>query len=251
MPYYPIVQPELPKADNTAASIISNNATTGVSILARAALANQQAQLEHEQMLQTADMAAKKLQVDREAIAQKSDYENRMIDEYYKPLVAAKATADAKGAAKQLAINTAYNEYQSKISDLDQNAKKVADDLKLNDPNFQAKYPVEYADAYKTFEDKLGHAVVGIAPEMLKQYKSKMDQQTVPYIEGGVYLPPGIVADPKTGIYGFSPGGLQDKTGSKKDVPVWQIAEKYKNADDFGREAIIQGLIAAGGGHAQ
>ena len=255
---YRPVAPEVPVADNTSAKIISagtGDIISAISNMAHIANARQQMQQEQEQNLRSAALRAREL--DLKAQADQHDFVTKTAqqqltkqaydyrDTIHGDAMQEKADKLARGVLWKAQANAALNHYNDTVTELNSRATQAATDLKLNDANYQASNPVEWAANYQEFVNRFGHAVAGVAPDIIKRFGAERDKQTVDYLPGATLDED--MKDPKTGktLWGQSIG-YPDKDVKARKVPIWKLAQEYNAADDNGKKSIRAGLMATG-----
>lgn len=222
--YHPAVGPEVPRPDNTAANLVAQGGEatgrliaagtdTAIGAFIRAAIARKDAELQAQKLVQ--DSA---LTLNAQRIAEQQGLRNyNLTSQHYKLMeTTAGANSDAAMGAASLADEVTAR----------------ANELKVLDPEFQTKNPVQFAANLNKLMDEYPQApaYTGI-PDKFKQLQAIANDQKVS-------VKYGAVKDPALGTW-FG--------GQSKDVPIWQVVRDLY--DPKKRDYTINVLEA--GGHVQ
>lgn len=245
--YHQPVAPEVPVADNTGAKIISAGASAGIEAFTRMALANKQAQLEREKMIQDADLAAKGLELRKQELALDYDLKKKLYGSYETNAEANKAKAIG-GVARFVEERDRRNMMEQEALAFNDSIRAEPEYQSVTNPTYMAEHPVEWAADFRRFQDNHASDQVSIAADVIKRYKPLADKQTVPFREGAVWQPGHDGLPDKDGAIPHVPGRFETKDSVLRHIPVYQLAERYKQAkpDSPEQKQILWGLMAAG-----
>ncbi len=263
--YHPPVAPELPARVNMPqGDFVGNSIVNG---MVHRAIASEQAQLDQQRMLQTADLQAKELsykdkwqQQDYEIAKQNADslssYRSQEA-EWHKAnkdqrdaLAAAKLEQQARAKALIESAMTSVNEFDNKAIPA---AQPIMDQQRILDN------PGATLVDIGGWMQKYGGATVGAAPEIEKQLKTVAKGMQVPWADNAAYVDSKgnaeltdkndplawrvpVKTDPATGITvwrGVQPTDIRQR-------PLEEVANLY--ADPVNRQQAADALIAAGHG---
>jgi hypothetical protein len=242
--YHEPVAPVLPR-ENDAAKLIASTTDTVVGSFLRAATARKQADLEREKMAQDGALTLQGLELKRQEL--KQDYDLKR--EYYGILGSrAGEVESARKSAFMRAVEEA--ERRQRVNDeLMRTNEKIKSEPEykiIADHSNLDKDPVGYWAAYRRFSENHASDVLSIAPDLVKQVKPLLDQQKIPFQEGARWVEGAEITDDK-GEKKTAPGHFDTSSATKLEVPVWQVAERYKEArDPEQKKQILWGLMAAG-----
>lgn len=264
VPYHPPVAPVVPEPSDTAARTIAAGTQTGVMGFVHMAIAAKQAQLEQEQMLQRADLAAQELQyrdkwqqedhaVAKENADTNAQYRKDWFDvynknaetdrEYKSGLVKAKLQATADATAFQ-------NKYAATESANDSRALNAAKNYKLDDATFWNDNPVEAIQALNDWKRRFGAAKVGAVPQMTDAFDAQVKKITVPFLAGAEYEQQldesGKPLKDENGKQIWKWTGIGENP-VPKPIPLTDILAMWN--DPTQRQYVEKGMIAAGHGH--
>jgi len=237
IPHHPLVAPEVPSVKP-----MPQGEMIGSSLLAafvHRAIASEQASLEQQRAMQSADMEARRLELARKAEADNFEIakENAASLATYRDIMAPINLRRITGAQdEKLKAAADYGNYQDTINENDSRFDGAVRDLKLADATFQMNDPVGWIENYNELKNRFGTAVAGKIPRALKSLDVQADQLKVPFIQG---------AKTVTGTDG-KVGWIGSGDGKPIRVPIEQIVRQWQNPDL--RESLENGLIAAGHG---
>jgi hypothetical protein len=221
-----LIAPEVPDAQkNLGAHLLLQGLGTGLAAFAKFAEMRRQSEDEVLKLAQQERIAQDQHAFEREKLYKDSEVQDAMTrnhGEYYKALGDAaiiKANAYADNAKNVVTFN---QQKQDLINDVNDQANK----LKLNDPAFATKQPVQFAANVAQFEDMFQLSPLPEVKNAIRQYRTIADQQKIE-------LKTGIVED-----------GKLRATGFPKMVPVWQIVKQLQ--DPLLQDQVMNDLQASG-----
>lgn len=179
-------------------------------------LAKEQTDLEREKMAADQDYREKALEVTRDLNAAHIGYYNSQADAF------------KNGQARDWQNKTAFNQQRETLVN---EVNESAASLKLNDPEFATKEPVQYAANVMKFRDMYGLSPLTEVKNALTQFQRIADQQKINLKMGAKY-------DEDKGAW---------MGGETKAVPVWQIVKNL--SDPLQQEATTNALEASGHFH--
>lgn len=199
---------------------------TGLAAAAHFAQMKRQSESEVLKLATEERIAQDQHAFEREKLYKDSEVQDAMTrahTNYYKSMGDAaiiKANAFATNASDTVAFN---QQKQDLINDVNGQANK----LKLNDPAFATKEPVQFAANVMQFEDMFRLSPLPEVKNAIKQYRTIADQQKI---------------ELKTGVLGAD--GKVKSSGFPKMVPVWQIVKQLQ--DPLTQDQIMNDLQASG-----
>lgn len=241
-PYYRPVAPEVPVAPREPqGERLGGNLLTAMT---QAALARERAQIEQEQNLRSADLAAQTLELKKQDL--KQDYElKKILYGSYQTNAEANQTRATSALERITGEATRRQEVNDELIATNDKIKSEPEYKFISDQSNLDKDPVGYWANYRRFSENHASDVMSIAPDIIKQVKPLVDQQKIPFREGARWVPGGeMEIDGKTKTV---PGHFENSGAEVRDVTVWQLAERYKDAKPGPeRDQILHGLMAAG-----
>lgn len=213
--YPELVAPLIPDAQkNQSAQIALEGMKIGLASAANFAQMKRNSEIEMVQLAAKERIANDQLELDKEKLSQDFDLRDRQIKvqkSYYDNLTATRNTG----------IN--FNlQRQALLAEVNDSAEK----LKLNDPEFQTKNPIRFAQGVRDFEDMWRLSPLPEVKHAIKQYKDVAEEQKIPIKLGMVE---------KDGVW---------TGGEMKSVPILQIVKNLK--DPATREKTMKVLEANG-----
>lgn len=210
-----LVAPIVPNAqENRAPDLMLRALGQGLASAANFAEMRRRSEMDIMQLASRERMAEDQLALEKDKMAQ--DYELRD-----KQINVTKSYYDGINRNRNSAID--FNlQRQSLLDEVNESAAK----LKLNDPEFQTKNPIQFAQGVKDFEDMWRLSPLPEVKHAINQYKSVADEQKIPIKIGMVE---------KDGAW---------TGGETKEVPILQIVKNLK--DPATRDKTQQVLFANG-----
>lgn len=215
MTNFSLIRPEVPNAqENRAPDLMLRGLSQGLASAAQFAEMRRRSEIDIMQLAARERMAEDQLALEKDKMAQ--DYELRD-----KQINVQKSYYDGITRNRNTAID--FNlQRQSLLDEVNDSAEK----LKLNDPTFQTKNPIRFAQGVQDFEDMWRLSPLPEVKHAIKQYKSVAEEQKIPIKMGMVE---------KDGAW---------TGGETKEVPILQIVKNLK--DPATREKTQQILVANG-----
>lgn len=213
--YPELVAPLIPDAQkNQSAQIALEAMKTGLASAANFAQMKRNSEMDMLQLAARERIANDQLALDKDKLAQDFTLRDKQID-------VTKSYYDGITRNRNTAID--FNlQRQALLDEVNESAAK----LKLNDPAFQTKNPIRFAQGVQDFEDMWRLSPLPEVKHAIKQYKSVAEEQKISVKLGMVE---------KDGAW---------TGGQTKEVPILQIVKNLK--DPATREKTQQVLIANG-----
>jgi hypothetical protein len=222
-----LIAPEIPSAQqNKGAELFMSSLGQGLAGVAKFAQMRRQSEDEILQLATQERIAQDQHAFEREKLHKDTEVQDAMTrahTDYYKSLGDAaiiKANAYAGNTKNVVAFN---QQKQDLIDDVNSQANK----LKLNDPEFATKEPVQYAANVMQFKDMFDLSPIPEVKNAIKQFQTIADQQKIP-LRTGMKNKDGVIVP----------------TGEPKMVPIWQIVQKSQ--DPLYQDQIMNDLHASG-----
>lgn len=214
--YPELVAPLIPDAQkNQSAQIALEAMKTGLASAAQFAQMKRNSEMDMLQLAARERTANDQLALDKDKLEQDFDLRDRQIkvqQSYYDNLTATRNTG----------IN--FNlQRQALLAEVNDSAEK----LKLNDPEFQTKQPIRFAQGVRDFEDMWRLSPLPEVKHAIKQYKSVAEEQKIP-------VKMGMRKDDEGNWIG----------GEVQNVPILQIV---KNLKDPATRAKTEEILVANG----
>lgn len=214
--YPELVAPLIPDAQkNQSAQIALEAMKTGLASAAQFAQMKRNSEMDMLQIAARERQASDQLALDKEKLEQDFTLRDRQIEvqkSYYDNLTATRNTG----------IN--FNlQRQALLAEVNDSAEK----LKLNDPEFQTKNPIRFAQGVRDFEDMWRLSPLPEVKHAIKQYKDVAEEQKIP-------IKMGMRKDDEGNWIG----------GETQQVPILQIVKNLK--DPATRERTTELLTANG-----
>jgi len=235
-----LIAPEVPDAQkNLGPHLLLQGLGQGLSAFAKFAEMRRQSEDEVLKLAAQERIAQDQHDFEREKLYKDSEVQDAMTKahaDYYKSMGDAaiiRANAFAGGAKNAVAFN---QQKQDLINDVNDQATK----LKLNDPAFATKEPVQFAANVAQFEDMFQLSPLPEVKNAITQFRTIADQQKI---------------ELRTGLVGED--GKLRPSGFPKMVPIWQIVRNLQDPtlqdqtmNDLqasGQTTIIRGFQDIGG----
>jgi hypothetical protein len=222
-----LIAPEIPNAQqNEGPKLFMSSLGQGLSAFAKFAEIRRQSEDEVLKLATQERIAQDQHAFEREKLYKDSEVQDaltRAHTEYYQKAGDAlimKAQAYTRNASNVVAFN---QQKQDLINDVNDQANK----LKLNDPAFATKEPVQFAANVMQFEDMFQLSPLPEVKNAIRQYRTIADQQKI---------------ELKTGLVGDD--GKVRPSGFPKMVPVWQIVKQLQ--DPLLQDQAMNDLQASG-----
>lgn len=213
--YPELVAPLIPDAQkNQSAQIALEAMKTGLASAANFAQMKRNSEIEMVQLAAKERIANDQLALDKEKLSQDFDLRDRQIEvqkSYYDGLTNNRNTL--------IDFNLQRQSLQAEVND-------HANKLKLNDPDFQTKQPIRFAQGVQDFIDTWRLSPLPEVQHAIREYKSIAEAQKIPIKMGMVE---------KDGAW---------TGGATKEVPILQIVKNLK--DPATRSATEKILVANG-----
>lgn len=211
-----LVAPIVPNAqENKAPELLLRGMAQGLASAAQFAEMRRRSEIEIMQLAARERMAEDQLSLEKDKMAQ--DYELRD-----KQIEVTKSYYDGITRTRNTGIN--FNlQRQSLLAEVNDSAEK----LKLNDPEFQTKNPIRFAQGVRDFEDMWRLSPLPEVKHAIKQYKDVAEEQKIP-------IKMGMKKDDEGNWIG----------GETKEVPILQIVKNLK--DPATRDRTTELLTANG-----
>lgn len=211
-----LVAPIVPNAqDNKAPELLLRGMAQGLASAAQFADMRRRSEIDIMQLAARERMAEDQLALEKEKMSQDYELRDKQINvtkSYYDGIVRNRNTA--------IDFNL---QRQSLLAEVNESAEK----LKLNDPEFQTKNPIRFAQGVRDFEDMWRLSPLPEVKHAIKQYNSVADEQKIP-------VKMGMRKDDEGNWIG----------GEVQNVPILQIVKKLK--DPATRAKTEEILIANG-----
>ncbi len=234
VPYYgKPVEPDVPVAPREPPG--ERIGSSLLSAMVQGALGRERAQIEREQMVQHADLAAQELQLRRDKMGQDFDLSKKELAlkstlyDAHQVNAATNATRAETALSRTLQLSRDRAEVEQQVTKLNSDVDGRAKELGLTDPSFQTKDPLGFAAGIQKIKSEFPNAPLytGI-PDRFKGWQTIADQQTIPIKYGAVY------DDNKKAWSG----------GETRVKPIWQVYRDLHNPET--QDTTIQALAAAG-----
>jgi hypothetical protein len=224
-----LVAPLIPNAqENKGAELFLQGTHTGLAAAAQFAQMRRESENEMLKLAQQERMSQEQHEIEKMKIeAELPMYEAHA--KYFDAMTAlslskAKAYASGTATAAQRAIQ--FNQQREElVNDVNQQASQ----LKLDDPNFATKQPVQFAANVMQFEDMFSLSPLPEVKNAIRRYRTLADTQKIPLKIGATF-------DEEKGTW---VGG-----GEPKMVPVWQVV---RNMQDPARQDETMNALQASG----
>lgn len=210
-----LVAPIVPNAqENKAPELMLRGMAQGLASAAQFADMRRRSEMDIMQLAARERMAEDQLALEKEKMSQDYELRDRQIS-------VTKSYYDGITRNRNTAID--FNlQRQALIAEVNDSAEK----LKLNDPEFQTKNPIRFAQGVRDFEDMWRLSPLPEVKHAISQYKSVAEEQKIPIKVGMVE---------KDGAW---------TGGETKNVPILQIV---KNLKDPATREKTQQILAANG----
>lgn len=219
-----LVAPIIPSGqDSKGPELFLQGMGTGLAAMARFA------EMKRRSESDLLELAAKERIANEEHEIQKEKLSNdaTLMDlhgQYYKAMGDA-ATLKAQHYVDSTNQVVAFNQKQQNFIN---EVQDHANQLSLNDPDFQAKQPVQYAANLLKFKDEWGFSQIPTVKQSIQQFQRIADQTKIPLKIGAT----------------FDPEKEKWEGGSQQQVPIWQIVKNL--ADPATQEETANALEASG-----
>lgn len=227
-----LVAPIIPNAqENKGPELFASSFGTGLAAMARFSEMKRNSDMQLLKIAENEKLAQEQNALEREKMATDADIRRSALDSTMKLNEAhadyfrahAKAYSDNTATATQRAI--AFNQQrESLVNEVNDQASK----LKLDDPDFATKQPVQFAANVNQFEDMYGLSPLPEVKGAIHRYRTLADQQKIPLKIGATF-------DEEKGTW---------VGGKESSVPIWQIARNMKDPDQ--QEETANALQASG-----
>lgn len=228
-----LVAPIIPSGqDSKGPELFAQSFGTGLAAMARFSEMKRQSDMdllrlaEHERVSQEQNVLEReKMATDAEIRRSALDSTMKLNDAHAKYFTAqADAYAEGRATATQRAI--AFNQQrESLVNEVNDDAVR----LKLTDPEFRTKQPVQFAANVMQFDDAWRQSDLPEVKRAVSNFRTLADQQKIPLKLGATFD-----KEKEAWIGG----------GEPKMVPVWQVVRNMKDPDQ--QELMMNALEASG-----